>query len=243
MGQKTNPLGFRIGITEPWRSRWYAGKKDFKRLLVEDQAIRRFIKREFFETMKNGRIEEGSRSRTAAIPRIDIERTREAVTVIIYTGRPGVLIGRKGAKVEELRTALEKLCGTRVDIRTQEIDKPELSAQLVAESVAEQLEKRASFRRAIKKTAQLTMQSGARGVKINVSGRLGGAEMSRRERIVFGSVPLSTLQAEVDYGFDEARTTYGMIGVKVWVYRGLYPPKPQRGEAPATTEVDNAVDA
>lgn len=208
MGQKTHPLGFRIGITEPWRSRWYAPKRDFRRLLLEDQRIRRMIKSEF---------------KAAAIPRIDIERTREAVTVIIYTGRPGVLIGRKGANIERLRQMLEEICGTQVDVRQIEVDKPELSAQLVAESVAEQLEKRASFRRVLKKTAQLTMQAGAKGVKIHIAGRLGGAEMSRREQVAFGSVPLSTLRADVDYGFAEARTTYGVIGVKAWVYRGMRP--------------------
>ncbi len=208
MGQKCNPLGFRIGITEPWRSRWYAGKKDFRKLLLEDQRIRRYIKKEFH---------------SAAIPRIDIERTREAITVIVHTGRPGVLIGRKGARVDQLRSALEGITGTKVDIRTKEVEKPELSAQLIAESVAEQLEKRASFRRALKKTAQLTMQAGALGVKINIAGRLGGSEMARREKVAFGSVPLSTLRADVDYGFAEAKTTYGVIGIKVWVYRGMRP--------------------
>lgn len=229
MGQKVNPLGYRIGITEPWRSRWYATRKDFKRLLGEDQKIRKYIKKEFY---------------SAAIPRIDIERTREAVTVIVYTGRPGVLIGRKGAKVDQLRTDLEKICGTKVDIRTREIDKPELSAQLVAESVAEQLEKRASFRRAVKKSAQLTMQQGALGVKIHISGRLGGAEMARRETVVFGSVPLSTLRADLDFGYAIARTTYGVIGCKAWVYRGMHPIKEKNrsgGKTPA--EVTHGDDA
>jgi small subunit ribosomal protein S3 len=229
MGQKVNPLGYRIGITEPWRSRWYATRKDFKRLLGEDQKIRKYIKKEFY---------------SAAIPRIDIERTREAVTVIVYTGRPGVLIGRKGAKVDQLRTDLEKLCGTKVDIRTREIDKPELSAQLVAESVAEQLEKRASFRRAVKKSAQLTMQQGALGVKIHISGRLGGAEMARRETVVFGSVPLSTLRADLDFGYAIARTTYGVIGCKAWVYRGMHPLKEKkRSGAKSPAEVTHGNDA
>lgn len=227
MGQKVNPLGFRIGITEPWRSRWYATKKDFRRLLIEDQKIRRYIKKEFYQ---------------AAIPRIDIERTREAVTVIIYTGRPGVLIGRKGARVDQLRTGLEQMTGTRVDVRTKEVEKPETSAQLVAESVADQLEKRASFRRAIKKTAQLAMQSGAHGVKINVGGRLGGAEMARRERVSFGSVPLSTLRADVEFGFAEARTTYGVIGCKVWVYHGMRPLREKKAQ-PVRQEVTHGDDA
>lgn len=226
MGQKCNPLGFRIGITEPWRSRWYAGKKDFRKLLLEDQRIRRFIKKEFH---------------SAAIPRIDIERTREAITVIVHTGRPGVLIGRKGARVDQLRSALEGITGTKVDIRTKEVEKPELSAQLIAESVAEQLEKRASFRRALKKTAQLTMQAGALGVKIHIAGRLGGSEMARREKVAFGSVPLSTLRADVDYGFAEAKTTYGVIGIKVWVYRGMRPV--QEKKRVAVAEVIHGHDA
>jgi small subunit ribosomal protein S3 len=229
MGQKVNPLGFRIGITEPWRSRWYAPKKDFRRLLLEDQKIRRYIKKEFH---------------SAAVPRIDIERTREAVTVIVYTGRPGVLIGRKGARVDLLRNALEQITGGKVEIRTKEVEKPELSAQLVGESIAEQLEKRASFRRALKKTAQLTMQAGALGVKIKISGRLGGAEMSRVETIAFGSVPLSSLRAEVDYGFAEAKTTYGVIGIKCWVYKGMIAPQEkQKPEAGRTVEVAHGDDA
>jgi small subunit ribosomal protein S3 len=227
MGQKVNPLGYRIGITEPWRSRWYATRKDFKRLLLEDQRIRRYIKKDFH---------------AAAIPRIDIERTREAVTIIVHTGRPGVLIGRKGAKVDQLRADLERLCGTKVDIRTREVEKPELSAQLVAESVAEQLEKRASFRRAVKKSAQLTMQMGALGVKIHVAGRLGGAEMARRETVSFGSVPLSTLRADVDFGYAIARTTYGVIGCKAWVYRGMHPVK-ERKRPKVGMEVSHGNDA
>jgi len=229
MGQKTHPLGFRIGITEPWRSRWYANKKDFRKLLLEDNRIRKHIKKDFY---------------SAAIPRIDIERTREAVTVIVHTGRPGVLIGRKGARIEELRKSLEELCGTKVDIRTKEVERPELSAQLICESVAEQLEKRASFRRALKKTAQLTMQAGALGVKINIAGRLGGAEMSRREAVSFGSVPLSTLRAEIDYGFAEAKTTYGVIGIKTWVYKGMRPvPEKVRKHPLNRAEVTHGHDA
>lgn len=226
MGQKVHPLGFRIGITEPWRSRWYAGKKDFRKLLVEDQQIRKYIKKEFY---------------SAAIPRIDVERTREAVTVIVYTGRPGVLIGRKGARVDQLRAALEQITGTKVDVRTKEVDQPELSAQLVGESISEQLEKRASFRRALKKTAQLTMQAGALGIKIKIGGRLGGSEMARREQVSFGSVPLSTLRADVDYGFAEAKTTYGVIGIKVWIYRGMRPVREKN--RPVTAEVSHGNDA
>ena len=207
MGQKVHPIGFRVGITEPWRSRWYAGKKDFGALLLEDQLIRKFIKKEYH---------------SAAVPRIDIERTRERVTVIIHTARPGLLIGRRGAQVEKLNDELTGICNKPVAIRTVEISKPELSAQLVAESMAEQLMRRASYRRALKKSADLTMQAGALGVKIHIAGRLGGAEIARTQKISLGSVPLSTLDAWVDYGQGIARTTMGVIGVKVWIYRGLY---------------------
>jgi len=207
MGQKVHPLGFRVGITEPWRSRWYAGKKEFGALLLEDQEIRKFVKKEYH---------------SAAVPRIDIERTRERVTVIIHTARPGLLIGRRGAQVEKLNEELTSICNKPVAIRTVEISKPELSAQLVAESMAEQLMRRASYRRAMKKSADLTMQAGALGVKIHIAGRLGGAEIARTQKLSLGSVPLSTLDAWVDYGTGIARTTMGVIGVKVWIYRGRY---------------------
>ena len=220
MGQKVNPIGFRVGITEPWRSRWYANKKDFSTLLAEDQSIRKYIKQNFH---------------AAAIPRIDIERTRERVTVIVHTARPGVLIGRRGAQVDKLAEALTNIANKPVAIRTVEISKPELSAQLVAESMAEQLMRRASYRRALKKTAQLTMTAGALGIKVMISGRLGGAEIARSEKVSMGSVPLSTLDSWVDYGFAEARTTQGVIGVKAWVYRGEYADQGQEsagGRAP-----------
>jgi small subunit ribosomal protein S3 len=207
MGQKVHPIGFRVGITEPWRSRWYAGKKEFGALLLEDQRIRKFIKKEYH---------------SAAVPRIDIERTRERVTVIIHTARPGLLIGRRGAQVDKLNEDLTALCNKPVAIRTVEISKPELSAQLVAESMAEQLMRRASFRRALKKSAQLTMQAGALGVKMTIAGRLGGSEIARTEKVALGSVPLSTLDCWIDYGFAIARTPHGVIGVKAWVYRGRY---------------------
>lgn len=207
MGQKVSPLGFRIGIREPWRSRWTAPKKEFPGLLVQDQKIRAFIKRDF---------------KQAAVARIDIERTREATTVIIHTARPGVLIGRKGVRAEQLRDDLTRIVGNNVTVHTVELARPELSAQLVAESVAEQLEKRVSFRRALKKTAQLTMQAGALGVKIHIAGRLGGAEMSRREAILQGSIKLATLDADIDYGYAIARTSYGVIGCKCWIFRGWH---------------------
>lgn len=213
MGQKVMPLGFRIGIREPWRSRWLASKKEFPHFLEQDQRVRRFIHKEF---------------RQAAVARVDIERTREATTVIIHTARPGVLIGRKGVRAEQLRNDLIKLAGKNVTVHTVEIARPELNAQLVSESIAEQLEKRVSFRRALKKTAQMTMQAGALGVKIHIAGRLGGADMSRREQIILGSIKLSTLDAEIDYGFSTAHTVMGSIGVKAWIFRGYYKKKPTK---------------
>jgi small subunit ribosomal protein S3 len=207
MGQKVNPISLRIGITEDWRSRWYAGKKKFGKLLVEDQKIRKYIKKNY---------------RFTGIPKIVIERTRdEEVRVTLYTARPGLIIGRKGAEIEKLKDTIEKLVGKTVDIRIQEIDKPELEAQLVAENIAEQLQKRAAFRRTIKKAIDITMGMGAKGVKVQISGRLGGAEIARTEGSTAGSIPLHTLRANVDYGFTESLTKYGTIGVKVWIFKGL----------------------
>lgn len=207
MGQKVNPISFRIGITEDWRSRWYAGKKKFGKLLVEDQKIRKYIKKNY---------------RFTGIPKIIIERTRdEEVRVTLYTARPGLIIGRKGAEIEKLKDTIEKLVGKTVDIRIQEIDKPELEAQLVAENIAEQLQKRAAFRRTIKKAIDITMGMGAKGAKVQISGRLGGAEIARTEGSTAGSIPLHTLRANIDYGFTESLTKYGTIGVKVWIFKGL----------------------
>jgi len=205
MGQKVKPIGLRIGIVEQWRSRWYANKRDFGNLLVEDTKVRNHISKKF---------------RFAGIPKVEIERTANDVNCIIHTARPGLIIGRKGAKVEELREELGKITGKKVNINIAEVNTPELSAQLVAESVAEQLEKRASFRRTMKKAIDLTMQAGAKGVRVQVSGRLGGSEMARCEVQMSGSIPLSTLRARIDYGFATAVTVYGSIGCKVWVYRG-----------------------
>lgn len=210
MGQKVSPIGFRVGIYQPWRSRWYANKQEFGRLLLEDQKIRRYIKREFG---------------FAAIPKIEIERSGESVRVIIHTARPGILIGKKGAKIDRLKQDLESRTGKRVFIVTAEITKPELDAQLVAESIAEQLQKRAAFRRTLKRSLQASMQEGAQGIKIKVSGRLGGSEMARTEKASDGKVPLQTLRADVDYGFTEAKISAGHIGVKVWIYRGAVPRK------------------
>jgi small subunit ribosomal protein S3 len=207
MGQKTRPTGFRIGITENWRSRWFANKQRFGKLLVQDQLIRKFIKREYAG---------------AGIPKIEIERDMERVHVFLHTSRPGVIIGRKGAKVDKLKDDLQKLAGQEVKLEIREVLNPEIDAQLAAESVAQQLEKRAAFRRVMKTMIKTAMDKGAQGVKVQVSGRLGGAEMARCELFSEGKVPLQTLQAHIDYGFAEAFTTYGAIGVKVWIYRGPY---------------------
>ncbi len=206
MGQKIHPLGFRLGIVEPHRSRWYAKKKDFGRLLLEDRKVRDHVSKEF-----------GS----SGIPRIEIERTSEAVHVIIYTARPGVLVGRKGIRVEELKKELQKITKTTVHLTLHEVKRPELESKLVAEGVAEALEKRMAFRRATKRAMQTTMQAGAKGMKIELNGRLGGAEMARQSKEREGRVPLSTLQAHLDYGTAIAKTTYGVIGVKVWIYKGI----------------------
>lgn len=207
MGQKVRPTGFRVGVMEDWRSRWYASKHEFADLLVEDFKIRRFIK---------------GRYGFAGIPKIEIERTRDAVTVLLSTARPGVVIGRKGAEVERLQDELQNLTGRRIEIKIVEVARPEINAQLISEDIAEQLQRRSSFRRTIKRSLDQTMDGGALGVKIQLSGRLGGAEMSRTEVQARGSVPLSTLRARIDYGFAEAKTAQGNIGVKVWVNQGDY---------------------
>jgi small subunit ribosomal protein S3 len=210
MGQKIHPTGFRVGITEPWRSRWYAPKRTFGQLLVEDERLRAFLKANYA---------------FAAISTIEIERTREEVKVIINSARPGLIIGRKGAEVDRCREQLEELTGRRITVNIIEIAKPELAAQLVAEAVAQQLEKRAAFRRAMKQAVDATMGAGAKGIKIRCAGRLGGAEMHRSEVTVRGSVPLQTLDAHIDYGFAQAYCTYGVIGVKAWIYLGPYATK------------------
>ena len=207
MGQKVCPIGFRLGITQNWRSRWYADKKEFGKLLVEDQKIRKFIKKNY---------------RFTGIPKVEIERTRdEGAKIIIYSARPGLIIGRKGSEIEKLKSGIEKIVEKGVDIKIQEVDRPELEAQLVAESIAEQLQKRAAYRRTIKKSVESTMGLGAKGIKVQVSGRLGGAEIARTEGATKGSIPLHTIRANIDYGFAESMTTYGTIGVKVWIYKGL----------------------
>ncbi|QDU68833.1 30S ribosomal protein S3 [Engelhardtia mirabilis] len=205
MGQKVHPTGYRIAVIEPWRSRWYANKKDYPRLLAEDQKIRRYIRKEF---------------KAAGIPRIEIERTSEAVNVIVHTARPGVLVGRKGVRVDALKKELQRITQMTCHLTVREIKRPELEATLVAEMIAEALEKRMAFRRAMKKAIQTTVQAGAKGIKVEMNGRLGGAEMARTAKEREGRVPLSTLRSYVDYGTALAKTTYGVIGVKVWIYKG-----------------------
>ncbi|MFH0963291.1 MAG: 30S ribosomal protein S3 [Planctomycetota bacterium] len=207
MGQKVHPTGFRVGVTEDWSSRWYATKQEFPKKLLEDQKVRRYVKGRY------GR---------AGIPKIELERKGEELNVILYAARPGLIIGKRGAIVDELRLAIEELTRRtgNVSVSIREVKDPDLDAQLVAESIAEQLIKRQSFRRAMKRTLDTCMQAGARGVKVRVSGRLGGAEMARTENAISGSIPLTTLQADISYGTTTARTTYGAIGVKVWIYRG-----------------------
>lgn len=204
MGQKVHPKGFRIGVIKDWDAKWYA-EKDFQAYLHEDLKIRKYVKEKLF---------------AAGIARVEIERAANRVKVNISTAKPGIVIGRGGAEVENLRKALEKMTGKKVNINIIEIKKPELEAILVGESVAAALEKRIAFRRAMKQTVSRTMRMGAEGIKIMCSGRLGGAEIARTEWYVEGKVPLHTLRADIDYAFTEANTTYGKIGIKVWIYKG-----------------------
>jgi len=222
MGQKVNPVGFRTGITEPWKSRWYASKKDFRELLLEDFKVRRYLK---------------TKHRGAAIPKVEIERTRDEVKVIVHSARPGVILGRKGQEADRLQEELQELLGRRVNLKVEEVSRPEIMAQLIAEDIADQLTKRAAFRRTLKRALDTTMDAGAKGVKIQLAGRLGGAEMSRCEKAIAGSMPLSTLRAKIDYGFCEAPTAQGHIGVQVWVNQGMYEESgdgadAQEGQAP-----------
>lgn len=207
MGHKVRPTSLRLGITRNWSSRWYANKKDFGALLVQDQRIRNFIKHDHF---------------SAGIPEIEIERSGNQVTIHLHAARPGVVIGKRGAKVEQLREDLQHIIGKEADVRLNivEVQNPDLNAQLLAENVSDQLRRRMPFRRVLKQMVRVTMESGAKGVKLMLSGRLGGAEIARTEQTSEGSIPLSTIRADVDYGFAEAKTTYGIIGVKAWVYRG-----------------------
>jgi small subunit ribosomal protein S3 len=211
MGQKVHPVGFRTGIMIPHKSRWYASKKEFSALLLEDFKIRSFIKK---HPKKN--------YAQAGIDRIEIERTRDEVKIVLFVARPGLIIGKKGQDVELLQEELQNLTGRRVNLKIEEIGRPEIQAQLVAEDIAQQLSKRASFRRTMKRAMETTMDSGAKGIKIQLAGRLGGSEMARCEKATAGSLPLSTLRAKIDYGFAEAWTAQGNLGVQVWVNQGTY---------------------
>jgi small subunit ribosomal protein S3 len=226
VGQKVSPIGFRIGIIRDWDARWFAGK-NYKELLHEDLRIRDYIQKTL---------------QSASVSRIEIERAANNLRINIHTAKPGMVIGRGGAGVEELRKTLEKMTEKKVHLNIIEIKKPELDAFLVAESVASQLERRIAFRRAMKQAVFRSMRNGAKGIKIACSGRLGGSEMARNESYHEGTVPLQTMRADIDYGFTEAKTTYGRIGVKVWIYKGeILPSKPSK-EKPAE-EVDANVNA
>lgn len=205
MGQKVNPIGLRLNITRSWESNWYADKKDYASNLIEDQKIRKFIKKRIYH---------------AGISKMHIARTGDKVRVKLYTARPGIVIGKKGVEIEALKRDLESLVKKPCQVDIQEVRRPEADAQLVAENIALQLERRVAFRRAMKKTVNIALKFGAKGIKIACSGRLGGAEMARREWVREGRVPLHTLRADIDYGFAEAATTYGIIGVKVWIFNG-----------------------
>lgn len=214
MGQKVNPYGFRLGITTEWKSRWFASRQEYVDYVIEDWKIRDFI----MTQLPN-----------AAISRVEVERTRDRLRVDVHTARPGIVIGRRGAEADRLRTGLTKITGNaKVQLNIQEIKQPELDATLIAQGVADQLVGRVAFRRAMKRAVQNAQKAGALGIRVQCSGRLGGAEMSRTEWYREGRVPLHTLRADIDYGFREAHTTYGRIGVKVWIYKGnILPYKPQ----------------
>jgi len=207
MGQKVRPTGFRTGIMIDWQSTWYANKQNFSELLVEDQKIRKYVQRKY----------SGS-----GISKIRIHRTPEKVTVFIHAVRVGMIIGKKGQEVDKLTKDLEDLCNRHIEVKTMEVSRPEIDPQLVAQDIAEQLEKRASFRRTLKRAMDTTMEAGAKGVRVQLAGRLGGAEMARNEKAMLGSIPLSTLRAKVEYGFTEAKTAQGNIGIKVWINNGDY---------------------
>ena len=211
MGQKVHPFGFRVGVTEAHKSRWYAPKALYGELLVEDFRIREYVDKRLNRTPP-----------FAAVSDIHIERTREELTILLKTARPGLVIGPKGSEIEKLTTDLQALTGRKVQVKIIEIRSPDTDAMLVAEAIGEQMKKRANFRRLLKQRCEAAMQAGAKGVRIQVSGRLGGAEMSRKFVTREGSIPLSTLQANVDYALVHSHTSYGTIGVKVWIYKGMY---------------------
>lgn len=205
MGQKVHPHGLRVGIIKDWDSRWYAEGREFGDNLIEDHKIRKFVKKLEF---------------IAGVPKIEIERTANKITVAVHAAKPGIIIGKSGSEIDKLRSSLETLTGKKVSINIVEVKNPDANAQLVAEGIAAQLEKRVSFRRAMKSSMQRAMRLGVKGIKTACSGRLGGAEIARSEHYHEGTIPLQTLRADIDYGFYEADTTYGKIGVKVWIYKG-----------------------
>ncbi len=204
MGQKVHPYGFRLGINRTWRSRWFA-RKDYGALLHEDLHLKVMLKKKFYH---------------AGISRIEIERAANKLTIIIFTSRPGIIVGKKGTEIEKLKKDLQVLTGRDINLKIQEVNKPELDAQLVSEGIAQQLEKRIAFRRAMRRAVDSTLRFGAKGIKVRTSGRLNGAEIARTEWYLTGQLPLHTIRADIDYGFAEANTTYGVIGVKVWIYKG-----------------------
>lgn len=218
MGQKVNPHGARVGVILDWSTKWYAGKKDFSNNLIEDYKLRKMLKEKL---------------NIAGVSHIDIERAGTKLTVSVFTAKPGIVIGRGGAGVETLKKQIEAFTGKSVNLNILEIKSPETNAQLVAENIAQQLEKRVSFRRAMKQSLGRAMKAGAKGIKTSVSGRLGGADIARTEGYHDGSIPLQTLRANIDYGFAEAKTTYGRIGVKVWIYKGQILPRAKKTVAPA----------
>src|SRR6187431_761409 len=213
MGQKTNPIGLRVAVNKDWRSKWYADKRDFGKLLTEDRRIRDILK---------------TKLESASVPKIGIERAATRCRITIFTARPGVVIGRKGAEIDKLKEELSRMTGKEIYVDIIEIKSPEIDAQLVAENVALQLERRVSFRRAMKKALQTAKDFGAEGIKIRCAGRLGGAELARVEQYHWGRVPLHTLRASIDYGFAEAHTVYGKLGIKCWVCKGEATKKEQK---------------
>ena len=228
MGQKVNPNGFRIGVNKTWNSTWYADKKDFANFLVEDSKIRKYI---------------NSKYESCSISKVVIERTENRLTVNVYTAKPGMLIGVKGAEIEVIKKALSKLTGRQVNsitLNIKEVKRPDNDATLVAQSIAQQLEKRVSYKRAAKMAVQRVMKSGAKGVKVMISGRLNGAEIANSEFYLEGSLPLHTLRADIDYGTYEAHTTFGVVGVKVWVYNGNIIKKPSMNKKEEVSKDVNA---
>lgn len=229
MGQKVNPVAFRVGVMEGWKSRWYAPKKEYGALLVEDKMIRDYIKKHR-DIVKNGTKIVKDELSFPGVAKIEIERTRDELRVVVTTARPGLIIGSKGQRAKELEAELQNLTGRRVKLNINEEKNPEIVAQLVAEDIGDQLVKRASFRRVIKRAMANAMEKGAKGIKIQLSGRLGGAEMARREKQSEGSIPLSTLRAKIDYGFYEAKIAQGHIGIQVWINQGEYSEDDNNGQ-------------